>query len=142
MGPNDRLLTSTLIMPRVPIFDELWSQTNVCVWDVAAAHLLHEDALRRIPEEAAGQAFLVTGKGPAWRFRDIRNAVQVSLLQIRPFNSPRTDSSVYVVLLDSFSHIHGRAATPHIHSCASRRALLISPILHAAPVLLLSQLKT
>lgn len=79
MGPNDRLLTSTLTMARVPIFDQLWSQTNVCVWDVAAAHLLYEDALRQNPEESAGQAFLVSGKGPAWKLRDIRNAVNVSV---------------------------------------------------------------
>ena len=79
MGPNDRLLTSTLTMARVPIFDQLWSQTNVCVWDVAAAHLLYEDALRRNPEESAGQAFLVSGKGPAWKLCDIRNAVNVSV---------------------------------------------------------------
>lgn len=85
IGPNDRLLTSTLTMARVPIFDQLWSHTNVCVWDVAAAHLLYEDALRRIPEQASGQAFLVTGKGPAWTLRETRNAVKVSIL-IAPVN--------------------------------------------------------
>ncbi|KIM89269.1 hypothetical protein PILCRDRAFT_218982 [Piloderma croceum F 1598] len=76
MGPNDRILASTLTMARVPVFDKVWSATNVCVWDVAAAHLLHEDALRRNPEESAGQAFLISGKGPAWRLNDIRNAVK------------------------------------------------------------------
>lgn len=81
IGPNDRLLTSTLTMARVPIFDQLWSHTNVCVWDVAAAHLLHEDALQRIPEEASGKAFLVTGKDPAWRLRDTRNAIKVGSYQ-------------------------------------------------------------
>jgi len=76
VGPNDRLLTSTMTMARVPVFDHLSTQTSVCVWDVAAAHLLHEDALRRNPEESAGQAFLVTGNGPAWTLHDIRNAVK------------------------------------------------------------------
>ena len=64
-------------MPVTPIFDQLWSSTNVCVWDVAAAHLLHEDALRRIPEESSGKPFLITGKGPAWRLRDTRAAIKV-----------------------------------------------------------------
>lgn len=76
-GPNDRLITSTLKMPVTPVFDQLWSSTNVCVWDVAAAHLLHEDALSRIPEESSGKPFLITGKGPAWRLRDTRAAVKV-----------------------------------------------------------------
>lgn len=76
-GPNDRLITSTLKMPVTPVFDQLWSSTNVCVWDVAAAHLLHEDALSRIPEESSGKPFLITGKGPAWRLRDTRAAIKV-----------------------------------------------------------------
>lgn len=80
IGPNDRLITSTLKMPVTPIFDQLWSSTNVCVWDVAAAHLLHEDALRRIPEESSGKPFLITGKGPAWRLRDTRAAIKVCLV--------------------------------------------------------------
>lgn len=65
-------------MPRVPIFDKLWSHTNVCVWDVAAAHLLYEDAMRRIPEESAGQTFLITGKGAPWSLHNTRTVLKVS----------------------------------------------------------------
>ncbi|KAI0250751.1 hypothetical protein BJV78DRAFT_1127403 [Lactifluus subvellereus] len=75
-GPNDRFYTSTLLMPRVPIFDGLWSATNVCVWDVAAAHLSFEDALRRDPENVSGEAFLITGNGPAWSMNDSRAALK------------------------------------------------------------------
>lgn len=82
IGPNDRLLTSTLTMPRVPVWDKMWSSTNVCVWDAAAAHLMYEDALRRIPDETSGQAFLVSGNGPAWRLRDTRNAVKVVFILV------------------------------------------------------------
>lgn len=78
MGTNDRLVTSTLTMPRVPIFDSLYSHTDVCAWDVAAAHLLLEDALQRIPDEVGGEAFLITGSGGAWRMCDTRAAVKVS----------------------------------------------------------------
>lgn len=73
------MLTSTLTMSRVPIFDKNWSHTDVCVWDVAAAHLALEHALRRRPEEVSGEAFLITGNGPAWKMQDIRHAVQVSV---------------------------------------------------------------
>ncbi|KAG5642667.1 hypothetical protein DXG03_002351 [Asterophora parasitica] len=76
MGPNDRLVTSTLTMSRVPVWDRNWSSTNICVWDAAAAHLLLEDALTRDVKEARGQAFLVTGKDPAWRLEDTREAVK------------------------------------------------------------------
>ncbi|KAF7978498.1 hypothetical protein HWV62_45649 [Athelia sp. TMB] len=76
IGPNDRLLTSTLSMPRVPVFDSVWSHTNVCVWDAAAAHLMYENAMQQIPDEVSGQMFLVTGNGPAWRIRDTRNALK------------------------------------------------------------------
>ncbi|KAJ7284438.1 hypothetical protein C8J57DRAFT_1431926 [Mycena rebaudengoi] len=76
VGPNDRLVTSTLTMPRLPVWDSTWTSTHICVWDAAAANLLCEDALRRIPEEVSGQGFLITGRGPAWSIRDIRNAVQ------------------------------------------------------------------
>ncbi|KAJ7916223.1 hypothetical protein B0H13DRAFT_2450823 [Mycena leptocephala] len=54
IGPNDRLY----------------------VWDVAAAHLLYEDALNRIPEEVSGQGFLITGRGPAWNTENVRAAVK------------------------------------------------------------------
>jgi len=136
MGPNDRLLTSTLAMARVPVFDKLWSQTNVCVWDVAAAHLLHEDALRRIPEESAGQAFLVTGKSPAWRLQDTRNVVKVGVFQTTPFVCLGLIGCLYcTVLLNPSSHLHGRSATTHIYPCSSRRALLSHPLLYAPTVL-------
>jgi hypothetical protein len=77
-GPKDRLLTSTLTLPRVPVWDAEWSHTNVCVWDVAAAHLSLEDALHHRREKVSGEAFLVTGNGPAWTMRDIRGSLQVS----------------------------------------------------------------
>lgn len=64
-------------MPRVPVFDANWSHTNVCVWDAAAAHILYADAMPRIPDEVAGQTFLVTGNGPAWRIGATRNALKV-----------------------------------------------------------------
>jgi hypothetical protein len=88
-------------MDCVPIFDRLWSQTNVCVWDVAAAHLLHEDALRRNPEKSAGQAFLITGKGPAWRLHDIRNTINVSVFratQLVGFDVDVRHSTTHLVL--------------------------------------------
>ena len=78
-GPNDRMICSTLTLPRVPIFDKEWSHTNVCVWEVVSAHLLLEDALVDRPQEVGGQAFLVTGKSRApWTMRENRNAVKVS----------------------------------------------------------------
>ncbi|KAF9219894.1 NAD(P)-binding protein, partial [Gyrodon lividus] len=76
VGPNDRLCTSTLSMPRVPNFGKRYRHTNICVWDAVSAHLLLENALDRVPEEAAGQAYLVTGKGPAWSIGNIRAAIK------------------------------------------------------------------
>lgn len=94
IGPNDRLVTSTLTMAQSPIWDQPWTSTEVCVWDVAAAHLVYEDALNRIPEvgkynqyddyakyssqEVSGEAFLITGRGPAWSIEDVRAAIKVS----------------------------------------------------------------
>lgn len=78
IGPNDRLVSSTLVMPQTPIWDQPWTSTIICVWDVAAAHLLYEDALNRIPEEVSGQAFLITGRGPAWNTENVRAAIKVS----------------------------------------------------------------
>jgi hypothetical protein len=118
MGPNDRVLTSTLTMARIPIFDKLWSHTNVCVWDVAAAHLLHEDALRRNPEESAGQAFLISGKGPAWRLRDIRNAVKVGGFRATQLVGPGAD------IWDSTTHLVLSSSTKyHLYWCTSSRML-------------------
>jgi hypothetical protein len=80
MGPEDRFIMSTLTRPTVVQWGREWSQTNVCVWDVAAAHLQYEDALRRSPEETSGQAFLVTGKSQAWKIGDMRASVNVCIL--------------------------------------------------------------
>ena len=76
-GPNDHFYTSTLVLPRVPVFDGLWSHTNVCVWDVAAAHLAFEDALRHDPANVSGEAFAITGNGPPWSMNDSRVALKV-----------------------------------------------------------------
>ncbi|TFK74773.1 NAD(P)-binding protein [Pluteus cervinus] len=76
LGPNDRMITSTLALPKVPVWDKVWSSTSICVWDAAASHLHLEDAMRNKPNEASGQAFLVTGKGPAWTINDVRLAVK------------------------------------------------------------------
>ncbi|KAJ7919011.1 hypothetical protein B0H13DRAFT_2320919 [Mycena leptocephala] len=76
IGPNDRLVSSTLVMPQTPIWDQPWTSTIICVWDVAAAHLLYEDALNRIPEEVSGQGFLITGRGPAWNTENVRAAIK------------------------------------------------------------------
>ncbi|KAI0057813.1 NAD(P)-binding protein [Artomyces pyxidatus] len=77
-GPNDNFYSGTLTMERVPVFDRRWSHTNVCVWDAAAAHLALEDALRREPGAVGGEAFLVTGNGPAWGMQEAREALNVS----------------------------------------------------------------
>ncbi|KIJ64290.1 hypothetical protein HYDPIDRAFT_112276 [Hydnomerulius pinastri MD-312] len=76
VGPNDRMCTSTLTMPRVPNFGKRYRQTDICAWDAVTAHLLLEDALERKPEETAGQAFLVTGAGPAWSIGHIRDTIK------------------------------------------------------------------
>ncbi|KAJ7693988.1 hypothetical protein B0H16DRAFT_1651322 [Mycena metata] len=76
IGPNNRLLSSTLTMPRLPMWDQPWTSTDICVFDAAAAHLNYEDALRRIPEEVSGEAFLITGRGPAWSVGDVRAAIK------------------------------------------------------------------
>ncbi|KAI0050382.1 NAD(P)-binding protein [Auriscalpium vulgare] len=75
-GPNDHFYTSTLTMSPLPIFDQDWSHTDVCVWDVAAAHLSLEDTLRRDPGSVGGEGFLVTGNGPAWKMQDARKALE------------------------------------------------------------------
>ncbi|KAN0125495.1 hypothetical protein V8E53_015465 [Lactarius tabidus] len=75
-GPNDHFYTSTLVLPRVPVFDGLWSHSSVCVWDVAAAHLAFEDALRRDSSNVSGEAFAITGNGPPWSMNDARAALK------------------------------------------------------------------
>lgn len=64
-------------MPRVPVWGKEWSSTSVCVWDVAAAHLLMEDALTQDNKDVRGQTFLITGKDLAWSLEDVREAVKV-----------------------------------------------------------------
>ncbi|KAI0269892.1 hypothetical protein BC834DRAFT_819506, partial [Gloeopeniophorella convolvens] len=76
VGPGDQVLSATLTMPRAPAFDGLWRHTNVCVWDAAAAHLALEDALRRDAAHVGGEAFLITGDGPAWSMDEVRAALQ------------------------------------------------------------------
>ncbi|KAJ7025549.1 hypothetical protein C8F04DRAFT_1009770 [Mycena alexandri] len=76
IGPNDRMLSSAITMPRLPMWDQPWTSTDICVWDAAAAHLNYEDALRRIPQEVSGEAFLITGRGPAWSLGDVRAAIK------------------------------------------------------------------
>ncbi|KAA1469828.1 NAD(P)-binding protein [Dentipellis sp. KUC8613] len=76
LGPGDRFLTSSLTMPRVPLFDKRWSHTDICVWDAAAAHLCLEDALQHRPEDVRGETFLVTSAGPAWTMQACRDALQ------------------------------------------------------------------
>lgn len=66
-------------MPRVPVCDKYWRTTNICAWDAAAAHLNLENALRQNNPDARGQAFLVTGKGPAWSLEENRQAVKVGV---------------------------------------------------------------
>lgn len=80
LGPNDRLVTGTLLMGLVPEWDTHRSQTHVCVWDVAAAHLLLEDALTKSAEEVGGESFLVTGEKQAWKLGDVRRAAKVGRL--------------------------------------------------------------
>nr|GAT56097.1 predicted protein [Mycena chlorophos] len=76
LGPNDRFITSTLTMSQVPVWDQSWTSTHICVWDAAAAHLLLEDALRRIPNEVSGQGFVITGRGKPWSMEHGRAAVR------------------------------------------------------------------
>lgn len=104
-------------MPVTPIFDQLWSSTNVCVWDVAAAHLCHEDALRRIPEESSGKPFLVTGKGPAWRLRDTRAAVKVCLAHTYILTEVSTLILTITALCVSFISFHRSPTAGHIYPC-------------------------
>ncbi|KAJ7148658.1 hypothetical protein C8R43DRAFT_1068723 [Mycena crocata] len=76
IGPNDRVISSTLTMPRLPMWDQPWTSTSICVWDAAAAHLLFEDALHRIPDEVSGEAFLITGRGLPWSTTNVRAAIK------------------------------------------------------------------
>ena len=76
------MVTATLAMPRVPIFDSNWTQTSLDVQDTAAAHLLYEDALEKRPDEVGGDAFLITGKwdlgdGSAFSIGDVREIAKV-----------------------------------------------------------------
>jgi hypothetical protein len=80
MGPYDNLLTSTLTISPFPTWARDRSHTHICVWDAAAAHMNHEDALRKASPGADGRAFLVTGKTKTpWRVEDIRAAIKVCI---------------------------------------------------------------
>jgi hypothetical protein len=80
IGPYDNLITSTLTISPFPTWARERSHTHICVWDAAAAHMNHEDALRKASPEAGGQAFLVTGKTKSpWRVEDIRAAIKVCI---------------------------------------------------------------
>jgi hypothetical protein len=99
-GPNDHFYTSTLVLPRVPVFDGLWSHSSVCVWDVAAAHLAFEDALRRDSSNISGEAFAITGNGPPWSMNNARAALKV----ISPsplYPEKQSDLKYIAVLLSS-----------------------------------------
>lgn len=61
LGPNDRMTTSTLTMPEVPVFDATHSQTDVHVWDVAAAHVRYADLLL---SRTGGAPFLFPPRAP------------------------------------------------------------------------------
>ncbi|EIW81395.1 NAD(P)-binding protein [Coniophora puteana RWD-64-598 SS2] len=62
-GPNDRLLASSLTLPRIPTIGHRFKQTSICVWDVAAAHLCL--AHRLSPDT----------QSPARAIRDVRSAL-------------------------------------------------------------------
>ncbi|KAF7324868.1 3Beta-HSD domain-containing protein [Mycena kentingensis (nom. inval.)] len=76
LGPGDRLISSALTMAKFPVWDELWVSSHICAWDAAAAHLVYENALRTRPDEVAGQAFLITGKGQPWSNENVREAIK------------------------------------------------------------------
>jgi hypothetical protein len=64
---------------RNTLFGEGYAQSIICCWDLAAAHLCLEDALRNKPDEVGGDAFLVTGEAGAYTFGDTRKIFQVML---------------------------------------------------------------
>ncbi|TFK67346.1 NAD(P)-binding protein [Pluteus cervinus] len=75
MGPNDFVTTRVLNTPVLPTFDDNWSATNVCVWDVAAGHLLLEEALQKKHAEVGGKYFLVTGDELPWSCENVRKVL-------------------------------------------------------------------
>lgn len=77
MGPGDLYLSVAFGAGTQPAWDGAWRRTNVCVWDVAAAHLCLEDALRRAPDEVGGHAFLVSGEGKPWAVEQVRDMIKV-----------------------------------------------------------------
>ncbi|KIJ34540.1 hypothetical protein M422DRAFT_69935 [Sphaerobolus stellatus SS14] len=77
IGPNDRLISSSLHLPSVPMFDQTFSHTDINAWDVVSTILLMEDALENRPDQVAGEAFLITGRDTeAWTIGDVRRAVK------------------------------------------------------------------
>jgi hypothetical protein len=121
-------------MPRVPVFDGLWSQTPVCVWDVAAAHLTFEDALRRDPANVSGEAFLITGDGPQWSVNDSRAALKVTFpSNLIYYNT--SDLEAHVVLLPSQLDLRQCSAVTHLPPGACCRGVLVPAIPFPLPLL-------
>lgn len=78
VGLNDPMIHQLIRSgPQVPFFDGGWASTAVAVWDVAAAHLLMEDALRERPQEVRADPFLVTGKCEPWSYAKMRNTLKI-----------------------------------------------------------------
>lgn len=88
-------------MPRVPNFGKRYTHTNICAWDAVTAHLLLEKALDSTPAEAAGQAFLVTGKGPALSIGTIRETIKVRIYSLLLFIFAFSLTRSYKALLKS-----------------------------------------
>lgn len=76
-------------------FDGNWGYTNVCVWDVASAHILLEDAIRKeatlekhLPgiakEKIGGTSFFVSGPGKPWKTQDFKHTLVVSQIILFP----------------------------------------------------------
>jgi hypothetical protein len=70
-------------------FGEGYAQNVICCWDVAAAHLCMEDALRHRPDQVGGDAFLVTGQPEAYSFGDTRKLLQVKMTLFTLFAESR-----------------------------------------------------
>lgn len=116
----------------MPIWDAEWAHTNVCIWDVAAAHLCAEKALDERGGNIGGEAFLVTGPGPAWKMQDARNALQVIRFGIL------LDSALICSCLALFKESFGiqvHLAATHLDHGTHRRGVPLPPILLLTTVL-------
>jgi hypothetical protein len=111
------------------------SQTNVCVWDVAAAHLNYERALRCNVEECSGDAFLVSAKDrKAWSTEDFTRAVQVTIFFINNSRGlpQRSGSSVFGIETDQ---IYPDRPTGHLHYRSPPRTVPLRAVLLSPPIL-------